>query len=61
MPPLPPIVNHKTVVPGDPSTPEVLRLAAGPPSLVRAERLVVRGDMTSGASTAVSGVGEVMT
>ena len=37
------------------------RFPAGPPSLVRAERLVVRGDMTFGASTAVPGVGEVMT
>ncbi|MBD0283729.1 MAG: UTP--glucose-1-phosphate uridylyltransferase [Thermoleophilaceae bacterium] len=37
------------------------RFPAGPPSLVRAERLVVRGDMTFGAGTAVSGVDEVMT
>jgi UTP--glucose-1-phosphate uridylyltransferase len=36
------------------------RFPAGPPSLVRAERLVVRGDVTFGAGSAVSGAGEVV-
>jgi UTP--glucose-1-phosphate uridylyltransferase len=36
------------------------RFPAGPPSLVRAERLVVRGDVTFGAGTVVSGGGEVL-
>ncbi|MEA2468017.1 MAG: UTP--glucose-phosphate uridylyltransferase, partial [Thermoleophilaceae bacterium] len=36
------------------------RFPAGPPSLVHAERLVVRGDVTFGAGTVISGVGEVV-
>jgi UTP--glucose-1-phosphate uridylyltransferase len=36
------------------------RFPAGPPSLVRAERLVVRGDVTFGAGSVVSGAGEVV-
>jgi UTP--glucose-1-phosphate uridylyltransferase len=36
------------------------RFPAGPPSLVAAERLVVRGDVTFGAGTVVAGVGEVV-
>lgn len=35
------------------------RFPEGPPSLVRAERFVVRGDLTFGAGTVVSGAGEV--
>lgn len=35
------------------------RFPAGPPSLVRAERLVVRGDVTFGAGTVVTGAAEV--
>jgi UTP--glucose-1-phosphate uridylyltransferase len=36
------------------------RFPAGPPSLVRAERLLVRGDVTFGAGTVISGAGEVV-
>ncbi|HEX8854944.1 MAG TPA: UTP--glucose-1-phosphate uridylyltransferase [Thermoleophilaceae bacterium] len=36
------------------------RFPAGPPSLARAERLTVRGDVTFGAGTVVSGAAEVV-
>jgi UTP--glucose-1-phosphate uridylyltransferase len=37
------------------------RFPSGPPSLVNAERLVVRGDVTFGAGSVISGAGEVET
>jgi UTP--glucose-1-phosphate uridylyltransferase len=35
------------------------RFPAGPPSLVKADRLLVRGDVTFGAGSAIAGAGEV--
>ncbi len=37
------------------------RFPSGPPSLINAERLVVRGDVTFGAGSVISGAGEVET